>query len=71
MIVTRRPADITLTCLLYTLSDPSMTLALLEQHNDFSFCAEDHGLDNHQQAKDRLLSFTNTLLLQFMGFFLY
>lgn len=34
-----------------TLTDLTMTPALLEQHNDFSFLAEDHGLDNHQQAK--------------------
>lgn len=39
-----------------------MTLALLESQNDFPFLAEDHGLDNHQQAKDPHLSFTNILM---------
>lgn len=34
-----------------------MTPALLEQHNDLPLCAEDHRLDNHQQAKDLPLFF--------------
>lgn len=39
-----------------------MTPALLEQHNDFPSPAEDHGFDDHQQAKDPPPFFPDMLL---------
>lgn len=57
MIVTRR-----LICSLWLIFSPhTVTPDLLEQHNDFSFCVEDHDMNNTQQTKNTLSFFLKTL----------